>query len=54
MDPNSKLVYGKLEEENGGLGDRSIAIAKRADRSPRYEEARRGKVSRRKWEGGGG
>ena len=40
MDSNGKLFYTKLEEENGGLGDRKIFIAERAGRIPRGEEAR--------------
>ena len=40
LDPNGKLFYAKLEEGNGGLGDRKIVIAERAGRSPRGEEAR--------------
>ena len=46
------MVYAKLEEENGGLGDRRIFITKRADRSPRDEEARRGNDLIRNREGG--
>ena len=44
MDPNGKLVYDKLEEENGGLGDKRIVISKRSDRLPRDEEARRSNI----------
>ena len=36
--------YEKLEEVNGGLGDRKIAIAERAGGSPRDKEARRGNI----------
>ena len=58
MNHNGKLVYAKLEEGNFGLGDRRIFIAKRADRSPRGEEKRRGNNLRRKidkeWGRGGG
>ena len=54
MNHNGKFVYAKLEEGNFGLGDRRIFIAKRADRSPRGEEKRRGNTFRRKREKGGG
>ena len=40
LDSNGKLFYEKLEEVNGGLGDRKIVIAERDGRSPRDEEAK--------------
>ena len=34
LDSNGKLLYEKLEEGNGGLGDREIVISERYGRSP--------------------
>ena len=48
LNPIGNLVYAKLEEENGGLVDDIIFIAKRANRLPKYEEASRGNILRRK------
>ena len=53
MNPIGKLFYEKIEEENDGLGDRIIFIAKRADRSSRNEEERKGNILIRKRDRGG-
>ena len=44
LEPNDKLFYEKLEERNGILGDRKIAIVERAGRSPRGKEESRGNI----------
>ena len=46
LDPNGKLFESKLEEGNGGLGNRKIIMVERAGRSPRDEETKRGEVLR--------